>query len=148
MCGAEAVLDEWRRFPFVARTTPVPPSPEAEDGALRDSWSPAEKAVARRAYDEALEVVRAGIMAEVKRRAAAAETMKEIWALEGYLQDARRQIDLMFDYRYSQLILVFAGLINNGYIDEARLDGLAEDKREAIRGMIRFRAGPEGRPDE
>jgi hypothetical protein len=103
---------------------------------LRDAWSPAEKAVARCAYDEAFEAAKAGIMAEVKRQAAAAETMADIWAIEGTLKDARRDIDLMFDYRYSQLLFVFAGLIRHGYIDEDRLDGLAEDKRETIRSIL------------
>lgn len=44
----------------------------------------------------------------------------------------------MFDYRYSQLILVFAGLIRAGYIGEDRLDGLGAEKREAIRRLLRF----------
>ncbi len=112
--------------------------------ALRGIWSPAEKAAARRAYDEALEVAKDDIMAEVKQRAAAAGTIMEIWAIEGYLQDARRHIDLMFDYRYSQLIPVFAGLIRQGYIGEDRLDGLAEDKREAVRRILDYGAGRDG----
>ena len=112
---------------------------------MRDTWSPAEKAVARRAYDEALAAAKAGVMAEVKRQAAAAETMTEIWAIESYLQDARRRIDLMFDYRYSRLILVFADLIRQGYIDEHRLDGLTEDKREAVRRILRDSLRIDGR---
>jgi hypothetical protein len=108
---------------------------------LRGSWSPAEKAVARRAYDEALEAARGRIMAEVKRRAAAAESIDEIWAIEDYLRDARREIDWMFDYRYSRLTMVFAGLIGAGLLDEGRLAGLGAEKRDAIREILRLRPG-------
>jgi hypothetical protein len=48
----------------------------------------------------------------------------------------RDEIDQMFDYRYSQLPLVFAQLIRNGYLDEAELSGLAEEKLDLIRRML------------
>ncbi|ESY72819.1 hypothetical protein NKJ90_30215 [Mesorhizobium sp. M0051] len=44
----------------------------------------------------------------------------------------------MFDYRYSQLLYVFAGLIWAGYLDEGLLAGLSQDKRDAIRRDIAF----------
>ncbi|ESZ73894.1 MULTISPECIES: hypothetical protein [unclassified Mesorhizobium] len=42
-------------------------------------------------------------------------------------------MDQMFDYRYSQLIQVFANLIRQGYLEENLLVGLSEDKRQTIR---------------
>ena len=50
-------------------------------------------------------------MTEFKRRAAAATTPAEMWDMEDYLWRQRRQIDGMFDYRYSQLLFVFGMLI-------------------------------------
>lgn len=49
--------------------------------ALLGQWSPAEKAVAPRAYDEALAAAKAIIVAEVKARAAAAATIDDIWEI-------------------------------------------------------------------
>ncbi len=44
----------------------------------------------------------------------------------------------MFDYRYSQLLHVFARLVRQGYLDESRLAGLSEEKREIIRSFLSF----------
>ncbi len=100
------------------------------------TWSPAEKTIARRAYDEALETTLAALMADFKLKASAVTTASELWEIEGYLREQRREIDATFDYRYSQLLLVFAQLIRQGRLDESRLAGLAEDKREIIRRIL------------
>jgi len=99
-------------------------------------WSPAEKKIARRAFDQALNSALARVMAEFKARANAATTPSEMWDIEDYLCRQRREIDATFDYRYSQLILVFARLIDDGYLDEALLAGLSEEKRELIRSFL------------
>src|ERR1700730_9253302 len=97
--------------------------------AMHDRKSSAsEKKTARRAYEAALQSTLTGIMAEFKAKAAAAATPSEMWAVEDYLHRRRREVDEIFDYRYSQLLLVFARLIREGHLDEARLIGLAEDK--------------------
>lgn len=101
-------------------------------------WSHAERAVARRAFDEALETALGKVMAEFKARAAAAQTPADLWSMEEYLREVRREIDWTFDYRYSRLLMVFALLIRQGYLDESRLAGLAEEKREIIRGLPGF----------
>jgi len=96
-------------------------------------WSVSEKKIARRAYQAALEKALAGIMAEFKARAANAATSSDMWAIEEYLRQRRREIDEIFDYRYSRLPFVFARLIRDGHLDEARLAGLSEEKRAIIR---------------
>jgi hypothetical protein len=88
---------------------------------LRDlKWSPSEKKVARTAFDAALDSALTKVMAEFKVRAIAATTSS----------------DMMFDYRYSQLPFVFARLIHEGHLDESRLAGLSEEKRELIRSCL------------
>ncbi len=77
-----------------------------------------------------------GILAEFKVKAAAAATPSEMWAIEDYLRRRRREVDEIFDYRYSQLLLVFARLIREGHLDDARLSGLAEEKLEIIRYLL------------
>ncbi|MCK1511470.1 hypothetical protein IVB22_02555 [Bradyrhizobium sp. 190] len=103
-------------------------------------WSPSEKKIARRAFDTALESALAKVMAEFKRRANAASTPSEMWEIENYLRQQRREIDESFDYRYSQLPLVFARLIREGHLDEGLLAGLSEEKREIIRSFLAFAA--------
>ena len=99
-------------------------------------WSASEKKAARRAYEAALERAFAKIMAEFKEKAAAAATPSDMWAIEDYLRRRRREIDEIFDYRYSKLLLVFARLIREGLLDEAWLSDLSEEKQEIIRHLV------------
>jgi hypothetical protein len=103
-------------------------------------WSPAEKKVARRAFDTALESALAKVMAEFKIKANSATTPSAMWEIEDYLRRQRREIDAMFDFRYSQLPLVFARLIREGHLDESLLAGLSKEKRELIRSFLVFAA--------
>lgn len=99
----------------------------------RDEWTPSEKKIAQRAFDAARESVHAGMLAEFKARAEAAETTEDMWSVEDYLRKQRREIDELLDYRYSVLLMVFARLIREGHLNEGQLAGLAEDKLEMIR---------------
>lgn len=60
--------------------------------------------------------------------------------IEDYLRQQRREIDESFDFRYSQLPLVFALLIREGHLDENLLAGLSEEKREIVRSFLTFAA--------
>ncbi|MCA6096877.1 hypothetical protein [Bradyrhizobium australafricanum] len=99
-------------------------------------WSPAEKKIARKAYDSAVECALAKVMVEFKSRAFAAATPSEMWEVGEYLHQQRRELDEMFDYRYSQLPLVFARLIREQHLDEALLAGLSDQKRQVIRSIL------------
>jgi hypothetical protein len=99
-------------------------------------WSPSEKKVARKAFDIALQSALGKVLAEFKKRAAAANTPSEMWEVEDYLHAQRREINEVFDYRYSQLFFVFPRLILEGLLDESLLNGLSEEKREFIRSSV------------
>lgn len=101
-------------------------------------WTGAEKKIARRAFEAALERALAITMAEFKAKAAAAVSPSDMWAVENFLRDRRREIDRIFDYRYSQLLLVFPQLIRRKYLDESQLAGLSEDKLEEIRHYLSY----------
>jgi hypothetical protein len=101
-------------------------------------WSPSEKKIARRAFDLALAAALAKVMGEFKKMADAVTEPAEMWEIEGYIRRQRREIDEIFDYRYSQLLLVFARLIREGHLDESRLAGLSQEKRETIRSLLSF----------
>ncbi len=107
--------------------------------SLRDlEWSSQEKKIARSAFDAALEKALAETLAEFKRKAEAAATPSDMWAIEDFLRQRRKQIEATFDFRYSKILLVFARLIRDGGLDETRLAGLSEDKLKIIRSCLSF----------
>jgi hypothetical protein len=103
-------------------------------------WSSSEKKVARSAFDKALEVALGKTLAEFKRKASDATTFSDMWEIEDHLRQQRRNLEQMFDYRYSQLIVVFGSLIRDGYLDEKLLVGLSQDKREEISRFLSWHA--------
>ena len=48
----------------------------------------------------------------------------DLWDLEHYLTQRRKEIDRKYDYRYSQLDLVFGRLLREKWIAEEDLRGL------------------------
>ncbi len=114
-------------------------SPAAYAAApLREmKWSPAEKAVARTAFDLALGRELEAVVREAKDRAAKIEEPSELWELERWLTERRQEIDRKYDYRYSVLPLVLATLLREGRLAEDDLHGLGQDKLEAIRRCSR-----------
>ena len=107
-------------------------------GSIRDwRWSPAEKAVARRAFNLALAQELEAVIREAKERAARVHEAAELWELERWLGERRREIDDRFDFRYSVLPIVFSGLLRDGKLSEDDLHGLARDKLDSIRYMAR-----------
>ncbi|MES3023582.1 MAG: hypothetical protein V4857_18610 [Pseudomonadota bacterium] len=96
-------------------------------------WSAAEKKIARRVFDAALVKECAALVDNVKVRASKAECPDDIWALNDYLTEQRKAIDYKYDFRYSQLIFVFAQLLAQKWIEEEQLVGLEEEKLQAIR---------------
>ena len=96
-------------------------------------WSHAEKTVARRAFDLALGKELEALLQEAKDRAAGIEDPSELWDLESWLTERRREIDRRYDYRYSILPLVFAQLLRDGHLTEDDLHGLGQEKLALIR---------------
>jgi photoprotection regulator FRP-like protein len=112
--------------------------------AIRDvKWSPAEKAVARKAFDLALKRELEAVIIEAKKRAGNVQQPSDLWELERYLTERRIQIDRQYEYKYSVLILLFGNLIQQGRLSEQELQGLNQDKLDAIRRYadLEFSAG-------
>ena len=64
----------------------------------------------------------------------------DLWDLEHYLTQRRKEIDRKYDYRYSELTHVFGRLLRENRIGEEELHGLREDKLKAIHSFARFLA--------
>jgi hypothetical protein len=102
-------------------------------------WSPAEKSLARKVFDGALQRELAEVMQEAKRRALGIEAPSELWDLEEYLRESRKKIDDKYDYRYSILLDVFGWLLREGRIRIEELRGLDDQRLAYIRMVADFR---------
>jgi hypothetical protein len=104
------------------------------------TWSKSEKAIARTAFDAALKRELQDVMHKTKQTANQIKEPADIWELEDYLTERRKEIDRKYDYRYSQLTHVFGRLLYEGRVREEELRGLSDDKLKSIRSLAEFLA--------
>jgi|HubBroStandDraft_6_1064221.scaffolds.fasta_scaffold1604520_1 hypothetical protein len=105
------------------------PSRAPSGTAMQDlTWSAAEKVIARKAFNLALERELQAVILEAKSRAAKIQQPSDLWELEQYLTQRRQEINRTYDYRYSVLPLVLGKLLSSGHLVEDELHGLGEDK--------------------
>src|SRR5438034_3104316 len=97
------------------------------------TWSKSERAIARTAFDAALKRELQDVMRKTKQMADQIKEPADVWELEHYLTERRKEIDRKYDYRYSQLTHVFGRLLYERRITEEDLRGLGEDKMKPIR---------------
>ena len=119
------------------------PSPESRDvqEMIRHlQWSHAEKQIARKAFELALDREFQSVIQRAKDMAGKIEQPTDLWELEHYLTQSRKKIDRTFDYRYSVLTEVFGRLIRERRLSERELQGLGQEKLESIRSYARFLA--------
>jgi hypothetical protein len=103
-------------------------------------WSRSEKAIARKAFDAALGQELHEVIQEAKRMANEIQQSSDLWDLEHYLTQRRKEIDRKYDYRYSRLTHVFGRLLHENRLSEEELRGLGEDKLKSIRSLAKFLA--------
>ena len=102
------------------------------------TWSKSEKAIARTAFDVALERELQDVMQKAKQMANQIKDPADLWDLEHYLTERRKEINRKYDYRYSQLTHVFGRLLYEGRVSEEELHGLRDDKLKSIRSLAEF----------
>ena len=73
------------------------------------------------------------LLQKLKDMSQKAKNPGDIWTIHDFLSQQRKTMDQKYDYRYSQLIFVFGRLIREKWIDENDLEGLNEEKLNAIR---------------
>lgn len=98
-------------------------------------WTNEEKKVARKAFDNAYQREMDDIKSLLLNKVSKIKTDADIWAIEDFLLEKRKIVDSKYDYRYSQLIMVFSRLLSEGYLREEDISELAEDKREVIKNL-------------
>ena len=101
-----------------------------------ENWSKGEKAVARRAYEAARSREYAALTEKVRHRAKSIRDPEDIWALHDFLTRQRKLFDQKYNYRYSKLLFVFAELISDGWLTEAELAGLDDERLARVRFLL------------
>ena len=103
-------------------------------------WSRSEKTIARKAFDAALGRELHEVIQQAKKMASQIQQSSDLWDLEHYLTQRRKEIDRKYDYRYSQLTQVFGRLLYEKRLREEELRDLREDKLKPIRSFAKFLA--------
>jgi hypothetical protein len=96
-------------------------------------WTSREKKTARRAFDKAFERHCASITAEVGRMLKNVSAPSDIWRIQEYLYENRKAVDRIYLYSYSRLLLVFSILMRDGWLTDADLIGLQQEKIDRIK---------------
>jgi hypothetical protein len=102
------------------------------------TWSRSEKAIARAVFDAALKRELNQLMQETKQKANQINEAEDMWELERFLTQRRKDIDHKYDFRFSRLTRVFGTLLFEARITEEELHGLWEDKVKAIRSCAKI----------
>ena len=101
-------------------------------------WSRSEKAIARKAFDAALERELHEVMKETKNMASQIKEPSDLWDLERYLTERRKDIDRKYDTRGSRFKDVLGRLLFENRLGEEDLRGLREEKMKSIRSFAQF----------
>jgi len=104
------------------------------------TWSRSEKAIARKAFDAALGRELHEVIQEAKKMASQIQQSSDLWDLELYLTQRRKEIDRKYDFRGSRLPDVLGRLLYENRLREEELRGLREDKLKPIRSCAKFLA--------
>jgi len=101
-------------------------------------WSRSEKAIARKAFDAALKQELHEVIQEAKKMASQIKEPSDLWDLEHYLTERRKDIDRKYDTRGSRLKDVLGRLLYENRLGEEDLRGLREEKMKSIRSFAQF----------
>jgi photoprotection regulator FRP-like protein len=120
----------------------ISPSTTQDSYSYRNEpiWSRSEKVIARKAFDAALGRELHEVIQQAKKMASQIQQSSDLWDLEHYLTQRRKEIDRKYDYRYSQLTQVFGRLLYEKRLRDEELSGLREDKLKPIRSFAKFLA--------
>jgi hypothetical protein len=115
-----------------------PSNPEASLYPSGPSWSRSERTIARTAFGTALGRELHEVIQQTQRMSSQIQRSSDLWDLEHYLTQRRKEIDRKYQYQYSRLTDLLGRLLYENRISEEELRGLREDKMEAIRSFAKF----------
>ncbi len=100
-------------------------------------WPRTERNIARKVFDAALKRELQEVMREAKHMAKKIKEPADVWELERYLTQRRKDIDRRYEFRSSRLTHVLGILLCEGRMAEEELRGLADDTVKAIRSLAK-----------
>jgi hypothetical protein len=111
-----------------------------ESGAevIEHGWSLREQEIARQVFDLAYNREIADLLQTVSVQAGAIAEVKDVWRLNDFLSAKRHEVDGKYDFRYPYLIVVFARLVKEGWLQPQELEGLDPSKRSKIAALSRM----------
>jgi Photoprotection regulator fluorescence recovery protein len=98
-------------------------------------WSPAEHAIAQRAFEVAYKREIEALMETVIQQCKEIADLEQVWRLNDFLNSKRHEIEGKYDYREPALVFVFATLLHDGWLTMDDLVGLDKLKLEKIRAI-------------
>jgi Photoprotection regulator fluorescence recovery protein len=101
-------------------------------------WSRSEKTIARKAFDAALGRELHEVIQEAKKMASQIQKASDLWDLEHYLTERRKEINRKYDFRGSRLTDVLGRLLYENRLGEEDLRGLRKEKMKSIRSFAQF----------
>ena len=104
---------------------------------MEEKWTKSQKVHARELFDLALSREYDDLIKTVN--STKIETPEEVWDLHDMLGKKRKELNGKYDYRYSQLIFVFAQLVRGGYLTLEELEPIGEEKLKQIDNMVNFK---------
>src|SRR5215467_7481903 len=117
-----------------------PPVHYGHASASDVTWSRSEKAIARQASDAVLKRELHELTQEAKEIARKIKQPSNLWDLQEYLTQRRKEIDHKYNYRYSDLTQMFGRLLYETRVSEEEICGFSEDKLKTIHSFARFLA--------
>ncbi|MGG6296585.1 hypothetical protein ACQ4M4_19515 [Leptolyngbya sp. AN02str] len=102
------------------------------------NWTDLEKKIARTAFGEAYKREVAALLKQVREEAGAIAEVEDLWRLHNFLSAKRHEMEGKYDYSYSALIFIFAGLLKEGWLNMSDLEGLAQDKLAKVAALARM----------
>jgi hypothetical protein len=78
------------------------------------------------------------VIQEAKKMVSQIQQSSDLWDLEHYLTQRRKEINRKYDFRGSRLIDVLGRLLYENRLGEEELRGLREEKMTSIRSFAQF----------
>lgn len=111
---------------------------ETIDEGIKNGWSLPEQEIARKAFDLAYKRETAELIKFVTEQAGSIVEVGDIWQLHDFLSVQRHNLDGKYDFRYPFLIMVFAQLIKEGWLQIQDLEGLDASKKAKISALSKM----------
>lgn len=101
-------------------------------------WTDIEKKIARTAFDQAYKREVEALLKQVREEASKLVELGDLWRLHDFLSAKRHEVEGKYDYQYSVLLFIFAGLIKEGWLHLNELEGLDKDKLSKVAALTRM----------